>query len=166
MKQTNQEIDESRWLCWHFIKTFYLLEKEFLFLIYKKINNDLRLTPANWNNFINSKELHDYVYLRIISISEDLLCAIAYGESFGNYGMEIHTNEFTVYIAMPMFTHDNICRIGKQTAIKRQIATRVFITMLCHMFFKDLYAKPFTILKEDDGWFSLDDSYEYKIYNP
>jgi hypothetical protein len=161
MSKVKRELSESKFLCWNFIKTFYLLEKEDMFSIYKKINKDIELTPAKWNKFVNSKEIHDYVYTRIIWISDELLYSIAYSESAGNLGIEMHTDDFVVYIATPMIIHDNISSIEQQAAAHRQIATRAFTTMLCHMFFKDLYGKPFSVLKEDEGWFSLNEKYEY-----
>lgn len=155
-------LDFMQWHQHNFIKTFYLINKEDIFSMYEKINASKELNPKNWNKFVSSKELHDLVYNCFkILVSPDLEESIAYGIDFFNIGMEIHTDECEIYIALPMFIHDHIKFLDMEAG-KRQAATRHFIIILCHMFFKDLYGKPFKILREKTGeWVSLNEDYQY-----
>lgn len=159
----SNDFDFRQWHRHNFIKTFYLINKEAIFSMYEKINASKELAPKNWNNFVNSKELHYLIYDRIkMLIDPEMEEVIAYSEDFFNMGMEIHTDECEIYIAIPMILYDNI-RFLDLKAGQMQIATRSFITTLCHMFFKDIYGKPFKILKEkDDIWVSLNEDYQYK----
>lgn len=149
-----------------YIRTFFRINTEKLETIYKGLNNSLKLNAKNWHRYVNSKELFDLVYPLVSTISDFTRNAIAYSEPIEWLGHEMRTREGEVYNAMPFITHDNMqspdIRMGTL-----QHATRCFITILNHMFFKHLYKKSFMILREVKGtistWVSLNDNLEYFI---
>lgn len=157
-------LEDNQWHKHNYIRTFFCVNLEKLQEIYIQLNGSLDLTPQNWHRFVNSKELFDIVYPLMASISEFTLDAIAYSEPIEWLGDEMRTTDFETYHAMSFELHDNMqkpdIRLGTL-----QHATRCFITMLSHMFFKHLYQKPFMILRGIQGtgsaWVCLNDDLEY-----
>lgn len=166
-----KRIEGIKWYRHNYVKTFYLLNKEKNFELYEKNRKKKRLNPKDWNVYVNSKELHDSIYSLICSVTNFTKDALAYGEMAENFGMEMRTMRGEQYIALPLVLHDNInlCPLNPEALnpaiMANQVATRAFITMLNHMFFKDLYGKPFIILKNIIGtestWVKLNNDYEY-----
>ena len=149
-----------------YIRTFFLMSIENLESLYKQINTSLDLNPKKWQRFINSKELFGMVYPLMSTAPEFTLEAIAYSEPIEQLGVEMRTGDCEIYFAMPFELRDSI-RVPDIHLGTLQHATGCFITMLGHMFFKHLYQKPFTILREVKGYGSvrvcLNDNLEYFI---
>ncbi len=157
-------LEKRQWHKHNYIRTFFYINLEELEKIYKQINGSFDLNAKKWHQFVNSKELFDLVYPLILSISDFTLEAIAYSEPVEFLGNEIKTDDYEIYYAMPFELYDNIQKLDTRLGTLQQ-ATRCFITMLNHMFFKHLYKKPFMILREVQGtgstWVCLNDNLEY-----
>ena len=155
---------DNQWHKHNYIRTFFNINLEKLEGIYKQLNGSLDLTPEKWHRFVNSKELFELTYPLILTVSNFTLEAIAHSELIEQLGNEIRTDSCETYHAIPFELYDNLStpdiRLGTI-----QHATRCFITMLNHMFFKHLYKKPFMILRgikgTESAWVCLNDELEY-----
>ena len=140
-------LENNQWHKYNYIRTFFRINLEKLEELYKQLNGSLDLSPKKWHRFVNSKELFQLVYPLMSTVSDFTLEAIAYSEPIEYLGEEMITSDHEVYYAMSFELHDNI-RVFDMHLGTLQHATRCFIIMLNHMFFKHLYQKPFMILRE------------------
>ncbi len=158
------DLDKNQWQKHSYIRTFFLVNTEKLENLYEQLNGSLELNAESWHRFANSKELFNLVYPLIPNISSFTLEAIAYSEPVEWLGDEMRTGDCEVYHAMPFELHDNMQRPDISFGFI-QHATKCFITMLNHMFFKHLYQKPFMILRDIQGtgssWVCLNDDLDY-----
>lgn len=166
IKKTKKKVHlkNNQWHKHNYVRTFFRINLEKVEDLYKQLNGSLDLNPKKWHRFVNSKELFDLIYPLMSTISEFTLEAIAYSEPIEWLGDEMRTGDFEIYHAMPFELHDNIQRPNIRFGVL-QHATRCFITMLSHMFFKHLYQKPFMILRGIQGtgsaWVYLNNDLEY-----
>ncbi len=158
------QLDKNQWWKHNYIRTFFRINLGKIEKLYIQLNGSLDLSAKKWHKFVNSKELFDMIYPLMSTISNFTLNAIAHSEPIEWLGDEMRTGDCEIYHAMPFELHDNM-QMPDMHLGTLQHATRCFITMLSHMFFKHLYQRPFTILREIKGtgsaWVCLNDNLEY-----